>query len=93
MFADKSNNLYKVDKCIYEKICAGYKISNKNTVNKTNDETYNLIKIHSVEGKIPKLEEKQAFFTIKDHKENFLDKIEYRVMNPSKPPFTKHSKN
>ena len=98
MFADKSNNLYKVDKCIYEKIlnekiCAEYKISNKNTVNKINDETYNLIKTHNVEGKIPKLEEKQAFITIKNHKENFPNKIEYRLINPSKSPFTKYSKN
>ena len=41
VFADKSNNLYKVDKCIYEKILnekegAEYKISNKTTVNKIN---------------------------------------------------------
>ena len=70
MFADKSNNLYKVDKHIYEKnfnekICADYKKSNKNTVNKLNDETYNLIKKHNVEGKIQKLQENQAFITIK----------------------------
>ena len=56
MFADKSNNLYKVEKCTYEKICAEYKISNKKTVNKINDKTYNLIKAHNVEGKIQRLQ-------------------------------------
>ena len=98
VFADKSNNLYKVDKCKYqkilnEKICTEYKISNKNTVNKINDETYNLIKTHEVDGKIPKLQQKQAFITIKDHKDNFPNKIEYRLINPTKSPFTKYSKN
>ena len=97
VFADKSNNLYKVDKYTYEKIlnekiCTEYKISNKNTINKINDETYNLIKTHNVEGKIPKLQQKQAFITIKDHKDNFPNKIQYRLINPTKSPFTKHSK-
>ena len=86
VFADKSNNLYKVDKCTYkkilnEKICTEYKISNKNTVNKINDETYNLIKTHEVEGKIPKSQQKQAFITIKDHKDNFPNNIEYRLID------------
>ena len=44
VFADKSNNLYKVDKCMKEKkfnekIRTECNISNKNTVNKINDET------------------------------------------------------
>ena len=98
VFADKSNNLYKVNKANYEKILnnkvsSAYKLSNKNTINKINDETYNLIKLHKVKGKIPKLQEKQAFITIKDHKENFPNKIEYRLLNPTKSFFAKYSKN
>ena len=98
VFADKSNNLYKINKTNYEKILnnkvrSEYKISNKNTINKINDETYNLIKLHKVEGKIPKLQEKQAFITIKDHKETFPNKIEYRLLNPTKSFFAKYSKN
>ena len=76
-----------------QKICADYKISNKNTVNKINDETYNLIRAHNIKGKITKLQEIQAFLTNKDHKENFPNKIEYKVLNPSKSYFTKYSKN
>ena len=61
MFADKSNNLYKVDKCMYEKLLnekihTKYNISKKNSLSKINNETYNLIKTHGVEGKIPKLQ-------------------------------------
>ena len=64
VFADKSNNLYKINKTNYEKILnnkvrSEYKISNKNTINKINDETYNLIKLHKVEGKILKKPNRQ----------------------------------
>ena len=58
MFADKSINLYKVnkansDKILNNKALSAYKLSNKNVINKNNDETYDLIKLHTVKGKIP----------------------------------------
>ena len=96
MFADKSNNLFKINKANYEnilnnKVSSAYKLSNKNTINKINDETYNLIKLHKVKGK---LQHKQAFITIKDHKKNLPNKTEYRLLNSTKSFLAKYfSKN
>ena len=67
-----------------EKIRTEYKISNKNALNEINDETYNLIKTHVVESKIPKLQQKQTFITVKDHNDNFPNKIQYRLINQTK---------
>ena len=97
IFSDKSTNIYKIDKDSYNKllkenITSEYKKSNPNTINKLNDETFQFIKKYNVKGKIKKIEQKQSFITIKDHKKDFPNKINCRLINPTKSPFNRLTK-
>ena len=88
-FADKSLNIYKIEpqyykKLLKENITANYKKCDSNAVeiiHKEAQETINNLKIPS---KIPKLQQQDAFITLKDHKPGFPNKLKCRVINPSK---------
>ena len=56
------------------------------------NEAKEIIDTNGIRGKIPKLEEKQAFITIKDHKSDFPRNIKCRLINPSKTHLAKVSK-
>ena len=67
---------------------------------KCNTNKSNLIKINSkqiasklkIDDCVQKLDENEAYVTIKDHKEGFPDKISCRLINPSKTDIGKRSK-
>ena len=67
---------------------------------KCNTNKSNLIKINSkqiasklkIDDCVQKLDENEAYVTIKDHKERFPDKISCRLINPSKTDIGKISK-
>ncbi len=97
VFADKSNNIYKMEpskyaKLLNENITAEYKKIPNSTVDTINKETEELIQVTKIKGKIPKLEENQAFLTVKDHKKDFPRNIKCRLINPSKNHIAKASK-
>ena len=97
VFADKSSNIYKMDpekykKMLKENVTEGYKKAPNQKIDQINQEASLIIARKSIKGKIPALEEKTAFVTIKDHKKNFPKKIDCMLINPSKSFLGKVSK-
>ena len=99
VFADKTNNIYKMGveeykKLLLENVTASYKEVPRETVTKINDEAVMVInKVVDVKKvKIPKYDEKPAFITIKDHKPDFPRKVKCRLLNPSKTHIARISK-
>lgn len=98
MFADKSTNIYKVDKekynkLLHENVTKQYKKAPPNMVAKINDEADKIIRKHKIKGKIPKYQINEAFITVKDHKDQFPNKVQCRLLNPSKTHLAKISKS
>ena len=98
MFADKSSNLYKIEKEKYEKmllenITKEYRLAPENLIEEINNEAQEIIMTHCIKGKIPKYDLQEAFITVKDHKVNFPNKIQCRLINPSKTHIAKISKS
>ena len=46
----------------------------------------------AIDDRIEKIEETEAYITVKDHKEDFPHKLSFRLMNPSKSDIGKISK-
>ena len=95
--ADKSRNVYKVSpteckKALSENITKTYKKSSQKKVNSFNIETKKIAEKYSIDDRIEKLNEKQAYITVKDHKENFPHIKSVRLINPSKSEIGKISK-
>ena len=98
MFADKSSNLYKIekeqyDKLLHENVTKEYKKAPDTMIKDINDEAQDIIYMHKIKGKIPKYELQEAFITVKDHKKDFPNKIQCRLLNPSKSHMAKISKS
>ena len=97
VFADKTTNVYKVKPDEYKKLIdkdvhKNYKKSNLEIEKQINNEAQDLINDNNIKGKIPKLDKKPAYVTIKDHKENFPRKVTCRLINPTKTHIGKVSK-
>ena len=97
LFADKSSNLYKIDKTKYDQllhdnVTKDYKKTADNTINEINNEAADIIAKNNIKGKIPKFDLRESFVTVKDHKQNFPNKIECRLINPSKTYIARISK-
>ena len=95
--ADKSRNIYKMDKDQYTKllneiITKAYRKANKNFVNKINKDAKKIVKSISIDDRIEKTQESQTYITVKDHKDNFPHSISCRLINPSKTDIGKISK-
>ena len=87
--ADKTNNMYKTTPEYYSKLLSNsvtkeYKKVDDSTVNRINVEAKEIAKKLELDDRIECLTQKQAFITIKDHKQNFINKPECRLINPTK---------
>ena len=74
--ADKTRNLYKMEKEDYNKfssenITKTYKKSNRNKVNKLNLDAKKIADKSLISDRIDQLQKNEAYITVKDHKENF----------------------
>ena len=72
--ADKSRNIYKMDKEQYtkllnENITKAYRKTNKNSVNKINKDAKKIPKSLSIDGRVEKIQESQTYITVKDYKD------------------------
>ena len=67
-----------------ENITANYKKCDSNAIEIINKEAQKIISNLKIPGKIPKLQQQDAFITFKDHKPGFPNKPKCRVINPSK---------
>ena len=88
--ADKSRNIYKMNKEDYEKlmhenITKTYKKTNESKIKTINKSAKKIANRLDLEDRIEKLQENKSYITIKDHKDDFL-------INPSKSDIGKISK-
>ena len=95
--ADKSSNLYKMDKDVYEShlvnsITATYKKSDQDKVDHINNNAYKCAKQLDLDDRMEKMQTSEAFITVKDHKENFNVSPTFRLINPSKTDIGRASK-
>ena len=87
--ADKTNNLYKLSKDNYnqlltDNITKSYKKTNTAAINNTNKEAKRIAERLHLDDRVEKFNQREAFVTLKDHKENFLNNPKSRLLNPSK---------
>ena len=95
--ADKSRNIYKVScenykKYLVENITKTYKKSDKARVNSINKDTKKLAEKLKIADRMERMEESEAYITVKDHKEDFPHKPSFRLINPSKSELRKVNK-
>ena len=95
--ADKSRNIYKLEneqysKLLRENVTKTYKKFNFNKVHYVNNKAKKITENLPVADRIDKLQEKEAYITIKDHKDDFPSKISCRLINPCKSSIGKISK-
>ena len=95
--ADKSTNLYKMEKTDYEShlvnnITSTYKKSSQDQVDRINRGALECAKKLDLEDRMEKLQTTEAYITVKDHKEDFNVKPSFRLINPSKTDIGRVSK-
>ena len=95
--ADKSRNYYEMDmeshnKLYTENITKTYKKLDETIYTKINHETKLFAEKLGISEKVKCLAKSNAFITIKDHKEDFLNNPKCRPINPAKPELGKVSK-
>lgn len=97
VFADKSRNLYQLEKEHYNKllkenITSDYKLANDDSIDTINQELKIITDNLDISDRIETMPKKQAFITLKDHKENFQNRPKCRLINPAKTNLGRVSK-
>ena len=87
--ADKSTNLYEMNRPDYERllhnnITQSYRKSNTDLKADIDSEAKEIAVSLSLEDRIQGMSKKEAFITLKDHKDNFQNSKPCRLINPSK---------
>ena len=95
--ADKSRHIYKMEKDEYNKllrhnITKTYKKSNGKKLRDINFTAKKIAEKLSIVDRVEVMQETEAYITIKDHKDEFPNKMLCRLINPSKPNIGKISK-
>ena len=88
-FADKSRNIYEMDKDKYckllkENITSSYKAADEEAVTDINHELRDITTELDIANKIETMTKTDAFISMKDHKENFCNKPKCRLIHPAK---------
>ena len=89
VFADKTTNIYEIDRDTYNKllhdnITKSYQKANIAVKKKIDNETKAFEKRLDLDKKMEQFADRQAFITLKDHKDNFKNKLPCRLINPAK---------
>ncbi len=97
VFADKSTNVYEMspehyNKLLSENITKSYKSSSDDVYDSINEELRDICEHFSIGNRINTMTKKNAFVTIKDHKEDFPSNLKCRLINPAKSDLGKVSK-
>ena len=95
--ADKTTNFYKLDPREYNELLEkniqkDYKKEKNESVKKINDSHKKIVRNLEIDDRVFKTTEREAFITLKDHKENFKNNPSCRLINPCKPEVGKVSK-
>ena len=96
-FADKTTNLYKLEKEEYSKlmkdsITTTYKKVNKNIEKRINLEGKDIVKDKTIVKRILVNHHGECFISLKDHKPNFTNNPKIRLINPTKNEIGRLSK-
>ena len=94
--ADKTTNFYKMEPDEYTKLLdkniqKEYKKENIQVVNKVQKTHKKIANKLDIEDRIYRTVEREAFITLKDHKNNFANNPSCRLLNPTKPELGKVS--
>ena len=97
VFADKTTNIYETspenyNKLLTENITTSYKTSNNNVNDDINEELRDISNHLSVGNRLDVMAKRNAFVTVKDHKDNFPSNLKCRLINPAKSELGKVSK-
>ena len=97
VLADKTNNVYTVSADRYKQllnnnVSAQYMKDNDDNESKINKEAKKICERLDISDRVQRIPPKQAFITIKDHKENFRTNTKCRLINPMKSEIGKISK-
>ena len=97
IFADKTKNIYETtcetyNKLMTENITKTYKLGNDSLTEDINAELKNIANKVSIADRVDMMAKKNAFITLKDHKDNFDSHPKCRLINPSKSELGKVSK-
>jgi len=89
--ADKTRNIYSVDKEQYQKIIdnnvtSKYKIAPAETYDVINEEAKKIASTLGIADRVETMARKPAYVTLKDHKTNFKDKLPCRLIFGIKIP-------
>ena len=95
--ADKSTNFYKLDVPEYKRlleanVTKNYRKADIKQLTKIDEEARTITKKLNIDDRVESMAMKEAFITLKDHKENFENKPTCRLINPSKPEIGRISK-
>ena len=87
--ADKTSNIYSVSKQNYEKlltenITAHYKKAEASTEKEINIKAKEITEKLNISNRVEPIAHKNAFITLKDHKDRFPNNIKCRLLNPTK---------
>lgn len=87
--ADKTNNYYKLSRVEYEKLLkdnttAKYTRTSNTEIAQINAEAKQIAKHLNLADRIETVAQRPAFITIKDHKDNFPNRVQCRLINPAK---------
>eukprot|EP00794_Sanderia_malayensis_P007476 gene7476-biopygen6026 len=95
--ADKTTNFYELDKNQHDKllmnsITTTYKKANDNSIHNINNEALNIATELNLQDRTERMAERNAFITLKDHKDNFDNNPTCRLINPAKSEIGRISK-
>ena len=95
--ADKSTNFYKLDALEYNRLLNDnvtkiYRKADMKQLSNIDDEARTISKVLNIDDRVESMAMKEAFITLKDHKENFANKPTCRLINPSKTEVGRISK-
>ena len=95
--ADKTTNYYRMDpqeykNLLHNNVTSEYKTAHHNTVKAVQRAENRIVKELELEDRIEVRAEKEAYITLKDHKDNFRNRPSCRLINPSKSEVGKISK-
>ena len=95
--ADKTNNIYKVEKETYKKllrenITSHYEKAKPEAEDNINTQAKKVTEKLKIDKRVPVIAKKEAYVTLKDHKPNFANKPTCRLINPAKSEIGKISK-
>ena len=94
--ADKTSNMYQVRTQTYNKLLKdnttrAYKKVDRKEIENINKEAKKIAHDLKIGDRVEKMPEKDAFITLKDHKQNFMNDTKCRLINPTKSEIGKVS--